>query len=74
MLQLTFMYSRSYQGRSVVFSTTSFVSSPVSVSAFFKFEEEQRALSRVVAGKGTRNTETMINAWKRGLSNQTARW
>ncbi|MFZ9885956.1 MAG: acetyl-CoA carboxylase biotin carboxylase subunit [Myxococcota bacterium] len=43
-------------------------------AAFFRFEEEQRAKARVVAGKGTRNAETEINAWKRSLTPRTARW
>jgi acetyl-CoA carboxylase biotin carboxylase subunit len=43
-------------------------------AAFFRFEEEQRAKARVVAGKGTRNAETEINAWKRNLTPRTARW
>jgi acetyl-CoA carboxylase biotin carboxylase subunit len=36
-------------------------------AAFFKYEEEQEAHTRVVTGKGTGKTGKYVNPWRRGL-------
>jgi acetyl/propionyl-CoA carboxylase alpha subunit len=36
-------------------------------AAFFKYEEETEAHSRVVTGRGTGKTGKYVNAWRRGL-------
>jgi acetyl-CoA carboxylase biotin carboxylase subunit len=44
-------------------------------AAFFKYEEEEDAHSRVVVGKGTGKTGKYVNPWKRGLPPRTVnRW
>jgi acetyl/propionyl-CoA carboxylase alpha subunit len=43
-------------------------------AAFFKFEEEQRAQARAIAGKSTHNDAAGVNAWKRGIAPHLVRW
>jgi acetyl-CoA carboxylase biotin carboxylase subunit len=44
-------------------------------AAFFKFEEEERAQSRVVVGQGTGSSGRELGAWQRGLPPRTPfRW
>ena len=44
-------------------------------AAFFKYEEEQEAHTRVVTGKGTGKTGKYVNAWRRGLTPRNVnRW
>jgi acetyl-CoA carboxylase, biotin carboxylase subunit len=43
-------------------------------AAFYRFEEEQRAHSRVVAGKGTGNSQGSLGAWQRALGPRPVRW
>jgi acetyl-CoA carboxylase, biotin carboxylase subunit len=44
-------------------------------AAFFKFEEEQEARTKVVVGKGTGKTGKYVSPWKRGLPPRTInRW
>jgi acetyl-CoA carboxylase biotin carboxylase subunit len=44
-------------------------------AAFFRYEEEQEAHTRVVVGRGTGKTGKHVNAWKRGIPPKSAnRW
>jgi acetyl/propionyl-CoA carboxylase alpha subunit len=44
-------------------------------AAFFRYEEEQEAHTRVVVGKGTGRTGKYVNAWRRGIPPRTVnRW